>query len=236
LVRLRGGTAATNFSLAEYRLEMGDYHRMQSRLLRNDPLFLDITNNTVLYERWIKNGTEGFPEVDSPEMDATMEQIAGVFAAGGGIDGVGGGGDDPNAAAGAVVALAGTAAAAAAPARVGGTTPRTVTRATETTINRVQSNAERQAVAIAAVTAEADAAAAAVASYQQQQGDGDEDEEEPFAPEQELTQQKRQNPGHGPAMLALQQQIAGQTQPVQQQQQNGGDGGEPEQLQAMQQD
>lgn len=112
LVRLRGGTAATNFSLAEYRLEMGDYHRMQSRLLRNDPLFTDISANAVLYERWIKNGTEGFPEVESPEMEAEMDKIAAVLTDGDG-NAVGAGGNNAAAAgAGAVVALAAGAGAA----------------------------------------------------------------------------------------------------------------------------
>ena len=66
LVRLRGGAAATNFSLAEYRGEMGDYHRMQSKMLSNDPMFAQISSNAALYERWVKQGGESFPELDSP--------------------------------------------------------------------------------------------------------------------------------------------------------------------------
>lgn len=66
LVRLRGRAAATNFALGDYRQEMGDYYRMQSRMLHNDPRFADIASSAALFERWIKAGCEGFPDLASP--------------------------------------------------------------------------------------------------------------------------------------------------------------------------
>lgn len=218
LVRLRGGTAATNFSLAEYRLEMGDYHRMQSRLLRNDPLFTDISADAVLYERWIKNGTEGFPEVESPEMEEAMEQIAAVLT-NGARNAVNG--DDVNnsnsiintaAAAGAVVPpTAGAAADASANAPTGPVrgANRTVTKAH---LNRVHSTAERQEEDVSGAVVDVAAAGA---------GDYSREEEEALTQDLTMPDQppQRQIRNHGPAMIALQAKLAGEMQPGDQKQQ-----------------
>jgi hypothetical protein len=67
LVRLRGRAAATNFALGDYRIEMGDYHRMQSRMLHNDARFAEIVSSAAMFERWIKAGCEGFPDLASPD-------------------------------------------------------------------------------------------------------------------------------------------------------------------------
>ena len=69
LVRLRGRSAATNFSLADYRKELGDFHRMQSRMLRNDPKFVEFTSNSASFDTWVKYGSQAFPELDSPVED-----------------------------------------------------------------------------------------------------------------------------------------------------------------------
>lgn len=93
LVRLRGGAAATNFSLAEYRGEMGDYHRMQSKMLSNDPIFAEISSSAALYERWVKQGGDSFPELDSPDSGQSMHSMRSGSAASGGSIGAAAGGD-----------------------------------------------------------------------------------------------------------------------------------------------
>lgn len=72
LVRLKGKSASTNFALGDYRKELGDFHRMQSRVLRNDSKFQELSNSPAAFEHWIKNGSEAFPELDSPDMDADL--------------------------------------------------------------------------------------------------------------------------------------------------------------------
>jgi len=213
LVRLRGGTAATNFSLAEYRVEMGDYHRMQRRLLRNDPLFTDISSSAVLYERWIKNGTEGFPEVESPELEAAMEEIAAVLNDGA-KNAVDGDGNNPVAAGGVVALAAGVHADASADAPTalvrGGS--RSVTKAN---LNRMQSNAERQAAEVSGAVAEAAAPGGAGAAGDHRR------EKEALMQDLAMPEQppQRQTRSHGPAMLALQAKLAGEMQPGEPQQQ-----------------
>jgi hypothetical protein len=74
LVRLKGKSASTNFALGDYRKELGDFHRMQSRVLRNDSKFQELSNSPAAFEHWIKNGSEAFPELDSPDMDADLPE------------------------------------------------------------------------------------------------------------------------------------------------------------------
>jgi hypothetical protein len=186
LVRLRGGTAATNFSLSEYRLEMGDYHRMQSRLLLNDPLFLDISKNAVLYEKWIKSGTEGFPEVmESPETEKKLDDIAAILTINDGVGGGDGNARDVNMNA---VEDAGGGGAADGVVKARRGRPRGTTKTAMRARNHVDSNGESKDEEAVAVAAEPD--------------------------------QQQQLESVGPAMIALQQQLAGQMQQsIQQQQQ-----------------
>jgi len=81
LVRLRGRAAATNFALSDYRQELGDFHRLQGRMLHNDPEFMQISSSAAMFERWIKNGSDAFPDMLSPSPGD-----------GGGVGGRGGGG------------------------------------------------------------------------------------------------------------------------------------------------
>ncbi|GAB4819072.1 hypothetical protein N2152v2_006118 [Parachlorella kessleri] len=70
LVRLKGKAASTNFNLSDYRAEMADYHKLQAKSLKSDPTIEDIQRTPVLFERWVKTGCEGFPELASPTIKA----------------------------------------------------------------------------------------------------------------------------------------------------------------------
>lgn len=63
LVRLRGRIAATNFALSDYSAEMADYHKMQAKILEEDPRFIEIQTNPSLFDRWVKLGQDGFPDL-----------------------------------------------------------------------------------------------------------------------------------------------------------------------------
>ncbi|KAK2077506.1 hypothetical protein QBZ16_004351 [Prototheca wickerhamii] len=75
LVRLRGRSAATNFSLTDYKSEMADYHRMQARLLGADTRFAEISGNPALFERWVKGGCEAFPELGAGSTPSSNTHI-----------------------------------------------------------------------------------------------------------------------------------------------------------------
>ena len=53
-VRLKGSAAATNFSLSDYRGELGDYHRKNQEMLEKGINFAGAENDE--FEDWIKNG------------------------------------------------------------------------------------------------------------------------------------------------------------------------------------
>lgn len=61
LVRLRGKGASTNFSLGDYREELCDFHRLQSKILQGDPRVMEITSNQKHYEAWLKHGSMAHP-------------------------------------------------------------------------------------------------------------------------------------------------------------------------------
>jgi hypothetical protein len=66
LVRLRGRSAATNFQVADYREELADYHRMQTRMLHNDARWAEIAASPAQFDRWVKSGCEAFPDLAAP--------------------------------------------------------------------------------------------------------------------------------------------------------------------------
>ncbi|DBA93598.1 hypothetical protein WJX82_009691 [Trebouxia sp. C0006] len=57
LVRLRGMAAATNFALSDYRLDLAEYHKMQTAVLQSDKDLPALLGNGHNYERWIKHGS-----------------------------------------------------------------------------------------------------------------------------------------------------------------------------------
>eukprot|EP00887_Chlorella_sp_A99_P006643 scaffold3.g6643.t1 len=68
LVRLKGRSAATNFALSGYSVELADYHRMQAMLLRGDKTYQKIRDTPAMFERWLKSGSEAFGDLpDAPE-------------------------------------------------------------------------------------------------------------------------------------------------------------------------
>ena len=74
LVRLRGKSAATNFSLSEYKDALADFHHMQGRILLGDKNFLMITGDPKAYEQWLKYGFDGVLE-KLPENQKVFDQI-----------------------------------------------------------------------------------------------------------------------------------------------------------------
>lgn len=71
LVRLRGQAAATNFQMADYKLELSDFYSMQFRMQQNDPRCDELLSNASEFDKWVKNGTQQFPW-----MTASQEEIA----------------------------------------------------------------------------------------------------------------------------------------------------------------
>ena len=78
LVRLRGRNAATNFSIGDYKAEMADYHVMQGKLLTEDPRFASIQEQPQLFDKWIRVGLAGFPELGGATLVAAEAVILGA--------------------------------------------------------------------------------------------------------------------------------------------------------------
>jgi len=74
LVRLRGRSAATNFSLTEYKSELSDFHLMQGRILNEDERFLEIHSDPNFFDQWIRMGIAAFPDLDPPRAASRQQQ------------------------------------------------------------------------------------------------------------------------------------------------------------------
>lgn len=75
LVRLRGQTAATNFQLSDYQLELADYQSMQIRIQQNDPRWAQIASSPSEFDKWVKYGSQQHPWVSvTPEEAAVISQ------------------------------------------------------------------------------------------------------------------------------------------------------------------
>ena len=74
LVRLRGRSAATNFSLTEYKSELSDFHLMQGRILNEDERFLEIHSDPNFFDQWIRMGIAAFPDLEPPRAANRQKQ------------------------------------------------------------------------------------------------------------------------------------------------------------------
>lgn len=75
LVRLRGKGASTNFSLGDYRDELCDFHKLQSKILQGDPRVIEITSNQKDYEAWLKCGSMTHPALSDDENAAHTKSL-----------------------------------------------------------------------------------------------------------------------------------------------------------------
>eukprot|EP00198_Chlamydomonas_reinhardtii_P010956 XP_001700293.1 basal body protein [Chlamydomonas reinhardtii] len=77
LVRLKGPTAATNFSLSEYRSELSEFHVYGNASVLRDARLASVTAGSGPdFEKWIKSGFGAFPHLSAADFGASAAAAA----------------------------------------------------------------------------------------------------------------------------------------------------------------